>query len=79
MRTENEKAPQIKVQILPSPCNVSFINHEHEYGNSSNFCSKLIPNQKSYKSKCSFLGKGWGQNPQKNMPLKSILGHFMSF
>ena len=28
MITENEKAPQIKVQILPSPCNVSFINQE---------------------------------------------------
>ena len=22
---------------------------------------------------------GWGQNPQKNMPLKSILDHYKSF
>ena len=31
MRTENEKAPQTRAQLLPSPCHVSFINHEHAY------------------------------------------------
>ena len=29
MITENEKAPQMRIQLLPSPCHVSFINQEH--------------------------------------------------
>ena len=35
------------------------------------------------KKKCGniggLVGSGVGQNPQKNMPLKSILDHFKSF
>ena len=29
MIKENEKPPQIRVQLSPQPCHVSFINQEH--------------------------------------------------
>ena len=31
MRTKNKKASQIRAQNSPSPCHVSFINHEHGF------------------------------------------------
>ena len=43
MITENEKAPQIRVQLLPSPCHVSFVGPFFEEGGrgSINFDQKL--------------------------------------
>ena len=41
MITENEKAPQIRVKLLPSSCNVNFINQEHAWGQPLSFQPRM--------------------------------------
>ena len=69
MITENGKAIQIKLQLLPSPCHVSFINQEHGSNNSDcPSCHKTMKYVEWQKNFCQHSNHKEAAKPSQVLP-----------